>query len=212
MEYTQILSFAFIALLLVVSPGPNGLLIAKTVPTSGKKAGFANIAGFIIAFAFHGGFSVLGLSLLLTSSAEAFFIVKVLGAIYLAWIGVKSLISAFKHKKNIIPKAITQNQNKTLINAFFEGLLTNILNPKVSMFYLAAFPQFIPVGDYSVLYALSLVSLHALINTLWFSMMVVLFAKLTSTAKNDRFQQAFKAVTGFIFIGFGAKLLALENK
>lgn len=166
MEYTQILGFVFIALLLVVSPGPNGLLIAKTVPTSGKKAGFANIAGFVIAFTFHGSFSVLGLSVLLTSSAEA----------------------------------------------FFEGLLTNILNPKVSMFYLAAFPQFIPVGDYSVLYALSLVSLHALINTFWFSMMVILFAKLTSTAKNDRFQQVFKTVTGFIFIGFGAKLLVLENK
>lgn len=215
MEYTQVLGFIFIALLLVISPGPNGLLIAKTVPTSGKKAGFANIAGFVGAFIVHGLLSIFGLSVLLTNSADAFFIVKVLGALYLSWVGIKSLISAFKHKENIIPET-TQSKNKTsgktLLKAFIEGLLTNGLNPKVSMFYLAAFPQFIPVGEHSVMHAIMLVSTHALINVIWFSIMVILFAKLTTAAKNENFQRILKGVTGVIFVGFGAKLLALENK
>lgn len=211
MEYTQVLGFIFITLLLVVSPGPNGLLIAKTVPASGKKTGFANIAGFVGAFVVHGLLSIFGLSVLLTNSADAFFIVKVLGALYLSWVGIKSLISALKYKENIIPEA-AQSKNTTLLKAFIEGLLTNGLNPKVSMFYLAAFPQFIPVGEHSVMYAIMLVSTHALINVIWFSIMVMLFAKLTTAAKNENFQRILKGVTGVIFVGFGAKLLALENK
>ncbi len=66
MDMIQVLGLTFIALLLVISPGPNGLLIAKTVPTQGKKA----------AFYLHGALSILGISVLLTKSAEAFFIVN----------------------------------------------------------------------------------------------------------------------------------------
>ena len=86
MTLIEIMTFTFVAILLVVSPGPNGLLLAKTVPISGKNAGFANIAGFISAFYLHGALSILGISVILTSSAEAFFIVKVLGACYLIFI------------------------------------------------------------------------------------------------------------------------------
>ncbi|NQY95078.1 MAG: LysE family translocator, partial [Campylobacteraceae bacterium] len=75
MDLVQIFGFTFVALLLVVSPGPNGLLIAKTVPISGKKAGFANVFGFLSAFYLHGALSILGISVILTQSAEAFFVV-----------------------------------------------------------------------------------------------------------------------------------------
>jgi threonine/homoserine/homoserine lactone efflux protein len=61
------------------------VLIAKTVPTSGKTVGFANIAGFVAAFYVHGALSILGMSLILVQSAQAFFIVKMLGAAYLCW-------------------------------------------------------------------------------------------------------------------------------
>jgi len=96
MDAVALLSFAGLAALLVASPGPNGLLLAKTVASSGRTAGFANIAGFVCAFAAHGAFSILGLSILLVQSAEAFFVVKMLGAAYLIWIGVKALRDAWR--------------------------------------------------------------------------------------------------------------------
>ncbi len=96
MTWADILTFSVVATLLVISPGPNGVLIAKTVPTSGRTAGFANVAGFLAAFYVHGALSVLGISLLLVQSATAFTIVKYLGAAYLCWIGVKALIAAIK--------------------------------------------------------------------------------------------------------------------
>jgi len=70
MDIVTLLSFTFIASLLAMSPGPNGVLIAKTVPTSGKAAGFANVAAFYV----HGALSILGISLILVQSAQAFFI------------------------------------------------------------------------------------------------------------------------------------------
>ncbi len=78
MDIYQIISFTIVALLLVVSPGPNGVLIVKSVSTSGKLAGFANIAGFVAAFYIHGALSVLGISVLLVQSGEAFLIFKLI--------------------------------------------------------------------------------------------------------------------------------------
>jgi len=213
MDTTQIMAFTLVASLLVISPGPNGLLIAKTTPLSGKRAGFANIAGFLTAFYLHGALSLFGISVILTQSAEAFLAVKVLGAIYLVWIGLKALINAFTSHKSQMPPPASQasNHKKTLIKAYLEGFLTNTLNPKVSLFYLAAFPQFIPAGDNALWYGMLLVSIHALINTLWFSTMVLLLARLSTFTKEHIMQKLLNGITGIIFIGFGAKLMTLHT-
>lgn len=94
MDLMNALSFAAIASLLVMSPGPNGVLIAKTVPSSGSAAGYANVAGFIVAFFVHGALSILGISAILVASSQAFLVVKLLGAAYLCWIGLKGVTGA----------------------------------------------------------------------------------------------------------------------
>lgn len=209
MDLANILAFTLVAALLVMSPGPNGVLIAKTVPTSGRAAGFANVLGFEVGFFLHGALSILGISILLVQSAVAFAIVKYVGAAYLCWIGIKALITAFQGVETPAEIAPAKRQ-RTLRRAFTEGLLTNVLNPKVSMFYLAAFPQFIPAGDTAALSAFVLVALHAALNAIWFGAMVILFAKLTERARNPRFQRWLKGVTGVVFIGFGAKLATIR--
>ncbi|MEF1186745.1 LysE family translocator, partial [Vibrio sinaloensis] len=144
MDLNNLLTFMAVATLLVISPGPNGFLIAKTVPNSGRKAGFANIWGFVVAFYVQGTLSILGISVILSKSSQAFFIFKMLGATYLVWIGLKAIANAFQGSS--IEPDVKPNSNKasSLRVSFLEGLMTNVLNPKVSMFYLAAFPQFIP--------------------------------------------------------------------
>ncbi|MEH6476407.1 MAG: LysE family translocator [Sneathiella sp.] len=209
MGWGEILSFILVAALLVMSPGPNGALIAKTVPLSGRKAGFANVAGFVAAFYLHGALSVFGISLLLVKSAEAFFIVKMVGAAYLIWIGVKALREALKGPG--LPNQVSSKSYRvTLSKAFSEGFLTNALNPKVTMFYLSAFPQFIPVGGDAATSAFVLVCAHSLINAIWFSALIVLFFKLTAATKKSSFQKWLKGVTGAVFIGFGVKLMTLK--
>ena len=209
MDLATLVSFTFIAALLVMSPGPNGVLIAKTVPTSGKAAGFANVAGFVAAFYVHGALSILGISIILVQSAQAFFIVKMLGAAYLCWIGIKALLEAGRGvsaPRDIAPA----KRQRTVLKAFIEGFLTNALNPKVSMFYLAAFPQFITQAQGALGASFTLVFVHSLLNLVWFSAMVLLFSRLANAARNSAFQKWLKGITGVVFIGFGAKLASLN--
>ena len=215
MEMTNFLSFVLMATLLVMSPGPNGLLIAKTVTVAGKKAGYANIVGFIAAFYIHGSLSILGISIILLKSAEAFFVVKMLGAAYLIWLGIKAILSA-KRKPLIIvnndtsaPSNAQSHTHPRLGSAFFEGFITNVLNPKVSMFYLAAFPQFLSIND-NMVQAYSMVSAHAMINTLWFVLMITLLGKMKSVTSSHGFSQWFQTITGSIFVGLGVKLALLK--
>lgn len=209
MDWTHLAGFAVVAALLVMSPGPNGMLIAKTVPTSGRMAGFANVAGFVAAFYVHGALAIFGISILIVQSSLAFFVVKMVGAIYLLWIGLKALHDAWRglaNKPNVAPA----KRKRTLAKAFVEGFFTNALNPKVSMFYLAAFPQFIPVGEGAVESAFALVILHSLINAIWFAFMVILLAQLARLARGGTFQRWLKTATGLVFVGFGLKLMTLR--
>ena len=207
MELTTILAFMTVTALLVISPGPNGVLIAKTVPTSGKLAGFANIAGFVTAFYIHGAFVMFGLSMLLLRSAELFVVVKMLGAAYLCYVGFKALMQAWRGK--VVVDAVTPaRRRRTLVAAYVEGLLTNALNPKVSIFYIAAFPQFLPLESTTAANVFLLVFLHSMINLVWFSAMVMVFSRLTGFARSGRAERWIKAITGVVFIGFGMKLAA----
>jgi len=209
MELFHVLSFALVAALLVMSPGPNGVLIAKTVPTSGRAAGFANVGGFVAAFYLHGALSIFGISIILVQSAEAFFVVKMLGAAYLCWIGFKALRDAWRGVGKV-GEIAPARRKRSLAGAFTEGFVTNALNPKVSMFYLAAFPQFIPLGEGAVQAAFLLVCVHALLNAVWFAAMILLLARLMRAARSGSFQRWLKGVTGVIFMVFGAKLAALN--
>ncbi|MEQ8368528.1 MAG: LysE family translocator [Roseicyclus sp.] len=205
MATTDIAAFIVVASLLVMSPGPNGVLIAKTVPTSGRMAGFANIAGFVTAFFVHGTLSIIGISIILVQSAIAFAALKYVGAAYLCWIGLRALHAAWKGDMVAGPTAPARRQ-RTLVRAYFEGFLTNALNPKVSMFYLAAFPQFITIGETPMAWAFLLVFVHAMINAVWFTAMILLFAQLTGMTRNVAFQRGLKGLTGIVFVGFGIKL------
>ncbi|WP_120633856.1 LysE family translocator [Ruegeria sp. EL01] len=207
----EVATFAVFAALLVTSPGPNGLLILSTVPKSGLRAGFANIAGFAAAFAMHGTLSILGLSLLLMKSAMIFTTIKYLGALYLCWIGVKSLRAATA-KTDTPPQIKASRGGHTMWHNFVAGFLTNALNPKVSLFYLAAFPQFIPAGAASTQSAYLLVALHILIATLWFSMLVLLSAKLSQITVGRSVRRWMQGITGIAFIGFGLKLMSFRSQ
>ncbi|TQS73882.1 LysE family translocator [Rhodobacteraceae bacterium] len=210
MPLSDIMTFCFVASLLVMSPGPNGMLIAKTVPASGRRAGFATVLGFVGAFYLHGALSVLGISVLLMHSAIAFGVVKYLGVAYLTWIGVKSLISAWRPAAQTARSPKKPPRLHSPRRACLEGFVTNALNPKVSMFYLAAFPQFLPESDAGWAAPVLLVVLHSAINAVWFGGMVLMVSTLSDAVRAPRVQRALRGFTGMVFIGFGLKLATLR--
>ncbi|WP_114764884.1 LysE family translocator [Vibrio rhodolitus] len=211
MDLIAISSFLFLAALLVISPGPNGVLIVRTATLYGSKEAYFNILGFLGAFYIHGTLSILGISLLLVQSAQAFLVFKVLGAAYLCWMGIQSILAARK-KTLTIDDSVASEAKRALSfrEAWLQGFITNVLNPKVSMFYLAVFPQFISLSQ-SPQNAYLLVTLHACVNFLWFAGVITLLSKVGQKVRQGRANNWLKSVTGVVFVGFGLKLLFLKS-
>jgi len=206
-ELSNILSFTVVASLLVMSPGPNGVLIAKTVSLSGRGAGAANVVGFVCAFYLHGLLSIFGISLILTQSMVVFSVVKLAGALYLCYLGLQVLRGGSGNTDG--PAVANPGRcRRKLRTAFTEGFITNALNPKVSMFYLAAFPQFISPASGGFLSALLLVVIHSALNAVWFSLMILFFGYFDRTCANVLYQRVMRGITGAALLGFGGALAA----
>jgi threonine/homoserine/homoserine lactone efflux protein len=212
----EILTFSFVALLLVISPGPNGVLIIKTATASGNTGAFFNILGLTVATFFHGAFSILGLSALVLQSAELFVAVKVIGAMYLLFIGLKAILMTFKTKykpssQSIVDVKSIKNSNLQKHNFFIEGFLTQILNPKVSMFYLAAFPQFMSFEQPSSANAFVLVAIHAGFIFLWFTGLTKTISKFKFATNVPSIGKWIQRVSGLVMVYFGGMLLAYKS-
>ena len=209
----EIITFSLVALLLVISPGPNGVLIIKTASADGKTPALFNILGLTVATFFHGAFSILGLSALILQSAELFLAVKVIGAIYLLYIGLKAIFQTFREKpksssKNITDKNIVEKNNRSMHTFFVEGFLTQILNPKVSMFYLAAFPQFLSFDQPSPANAFLLVAIHASIILIWFFGVTKTISKLKFISYMPSLGKWVQRISGIVMVYFGGLLLS----
>ncbi|WP_415903337.1 LysE family translocator [Neptuniibacter sp. QD29_5] len=206
----EILTFSIVALLLVISPGPNGVLIIKTASVQGCTASFANILGLFTATFFHGAFSILGLSAILLQSAELFFLIKLLGALYLFYIGAKAIYQSFLAPaldKTNAQHAMKKKASKSLFGSFTEGFLTQLLNPKVSMFYLAAFPQFVQFESSSYLSAFALVTIHAVIIACWFTGMTLMIDRLKARSKHSAAGRWVQRISGSVMIYFSTLLM-----
>ena len=208
-------TFSLIALLLVISPGPNGVLILKTVSAEGKFAGFLNILGLTSATFVHGAFSIFGLSTLILHSAELFLLVKVIGASYLFYIGIKTIVTSFKKKKVLQPEEnphhlSKKEKSKHIFYFLSEGFITQLLNPKVSMFYLAAFPQFISFDQPHYLDAFTLVTIHASIIFFWFLGVSQLVGFIKSISTGSLLGRWLQRASGSLLVYFGGLLLSQQ--
>lgn len=211
----EILTFALIAALLVISPGPNSVLIVKTASAHGKAPAFANIFGLTSATFFHGLFSIFGISALLMQSAELFTLIKIIGAAYLFYIGIKAIISSFNKSTPVTdggqPSIATKTEVKSTTAFFFEGFITQLLNPKVSMFYLAAFPQFTNPDTFSAANSLILVSVHAGIILIWFAAMTLTIERIRKGAKHSSIGTWVQRLSGSVMIYFSSLIVTQKS-
>ncbi|WP_022667407.1 LysE family translocator [Desulfospira joergensenii] len=163
----------------------------------------------------HGLFSILGLSALILKTSQAFFAAKLLGAFYLSYLGIMSLWQAFFAKQSS-EKTIKRENNKNVIRKskrfFLEGFLTNLLNPKASMFYLAVFPQFICLEGSPILEFLILVVINSIVVVIWFSFIINALGKITRALSSMKFKKIVQGATGSIMLWFGYRLLTYQQK
>jgi RhtB (resistance to homoserine/threonine) family protein len=207
------LTFTGIALLLTITPGADTMLVMRSVVARGQRAGLLTTIGICCGLFVHASLSAVGLSVILVRSAAAFEFVKLVGAAYLIFLGVQSLWRVMHHQSRVADDAPLERGHgtaRTKRRPFLEGLLTNVLNPKVAVFYLAFLPQFIRPGDPVLLKSVFLASIHFLLGLLWLSLVTLVLGRLRAVLTRPHIQQRLEAITGVILIAFGVRL-ALER-
>jgi threonine/homoserine/homoserine lactone efflux protein len=210
----QVMAFAGIAALLTVTPGADTMMILRSLLARGPKGGFLTMLGICSGLFCHAALSALGVSLILVRSATAFEIVKLLGAGYLVILGalaiwkVRTPTRGTSADLSLDVAAINQHRRW---KAFLEGTLTNLLNPKVAVFYLAFLPQFISPHDWVFGKSLLFATIHFAEGVIWYSALIFAFGRMRLLLLRPRVKRSLEALSGMILIGFGLRL-ALERR
>ncbi|HEU0225822.1 MAG TPA: LysE family translocator [Steroidobacteraceae bacterium] len=206
----QVLAFTFVAALMTMSPGPDTMLVVRNALRGGRRDGLLTVAGICSGLFVHALLSALGVSAVLMYSANAFAAMKVAGACYLVWLGIKSLRAAAQPA----PAAADGGAGTAPVAAsqsFREGLLTNVLNPKVVVFYLALVPQFIGPGDAVMLRYLLLTAIHYVEGVLWLGGVALLVAGSRGMFLRPAWRRWTDAACGTILVALGLRL-ALQRQ
>jgi threonine/homoserine/homoserine lactone efflux protein len=198
--------FSLTVLVLNATPGVDMLYAVSRTLTGGLRAGLAAALGISAGCVVHALLAAFGLAALLAVSAWAFSAIKWAGAAYLVWLGVGMLREAFRHG-NGHAAAVAADPRVTAFAIFRQGLLTNVLNPKVALFFLAFLPQFIaPESEHKALAFLALGG-WLLVQSLFFLIaLVAVTAWLRRLGGSPRLARLLNGVGGLLFLGLAAKL------
>ncbi len=208
----QLGTFVVLAAVLTLSPGADTLLVIRNVVARGRGAGIATASGICCGLFVHATLSALGLSVLLAQSAWAYELLKIFGALYLLWLGLQSLARALRGNGATDSAAAIAGARPPLCGrSFREGLLTNVLNPKVAVFYLALLPQFIGVHDPVFAKSMLLAGIHAGMGLAWLVALAAVLDRARALITRPRMKRLLEGVSGAILVGLGARLALARN-
>ena len=195
--------FLATGILLNLTPGPDTVYILGRSIAQGREAGVASALGISLGSIFHTCAAALGLSAILATSAIAFGTIKLLGGAYLIFLGIKMILD--RRKQLSLPSNF---RRRTTMAAFRQGILTNILNPKVALFFLAFLPQFIdPASNMKIAAFLILGLSFVTTGTIW-CLILAWFASIFSERlrKNETISQWLNRTAGALFVFLGIRL------
>jgi threonine/homoserine/homoserine lactone efflux protein len=202
-----LLSFSLAAGLFTITPGLDTALVLRTAAVEGGKQAFLAGVGICVGCLLWGAAASFGLGALVAVSGLAYNVLRIVGAIYLSYLGIKLFIRAFaRSSSHNTAEPLLQKQEGNGSLWLRRGLLTNLLNPKVGIFYLSFLPQFIPAGVQVWSFSILLALIHAAEGLLWFLLLTNATELLSGWLRQRRVAMALDSAMGAIFIAFGLKL------
>jgi len=196
----SLFAFSLAALLLTLTPGLDTALILRTACAEGGKEAFHAALGIDAGCFVWGALVALGLGALLAVSEMAYTVLKVCGAVYLSWLGLQLLIRPRSSFSDGDDNNVSQG------SWFIRGMLGNVLNPKMGIFYVSFLPQFIPAGHSPLIWTFILVSIHVAIGTIWSLTLILSTHFASAVLKKSRVVRVMDRATGGLFLCFAAKL------
>lgn len=205
MHVTQVLTLTGVLLLAVMSPGPDFVIVLRSVLTSGRRAGMACAAGIGSGALVWAVVTSIGVAGLLAASAVAFTVVKLLGAAYLVLLGIQALLAARRGGYEQADEPQAEQVRRSTFVAYRQGLLTNLFNPKVAVFFLALWPQFLP-PDATVADTAILAAVAGVVPVIWFSVLSNVVTALRRFLTASRVRRTIDAVMGTLLVGIGVRI------
>ena len=205
MTATALIAFVLAAGLLTVTPGIDTALVLRIAGVEGaRKAALAGL-GIALGCLAWGVFVALGLGLLLQASELAYTILRWAGAAYLVWLGVKLIRS---RREGLIEAEAEKTDGGAWLR---RGLLTNLLNPKVGIFYVSFLPQFIPAGADVQSTTILLAAIHAGLGLTWFGALILATRPIAAALRRPGTVRLLDRLTGGLFLMFGARLALVHD-
>ena len=206
---TGILAFLAIAAVVVATPGPDTALTIRNTLMGGRRAGVLTAMGIVAGLAVWTAAAAIGLAALLVASQPVFLAIRVAGGAYLVYLGLVALRSAARPKPDLAPAMGASGVGDgTLVPAiaFRQGLLCNLGNPKIAIFFTSLLPQFVPAGSATLLSFLALGAIFAAMGFGWLCGFALLVDRAGDVFRRGRVRRAMDAITGTVLVVFGARL------
>jgi threonine/homoserine/homoserine lactone efflux protein len=195
----SLIAFVAAAGLVTITPGLDTALVLRAAAVEGRRSGAWAAIGIGAGCLIWGAGVALGLTALLAASSTAFTVLRWAGAVYLLWLGVGLLIR---------PRRSMTLDGAPAAGAhpFRRGLTTNLLNPKVGVFYVSFLPQFVPGGVNVAAWSFLLATIHVGLGLAWFAVLIAGIARARRLLARAGVVKALDRLTGCVFVGFGLKL------
>ncbi len=205
---SEFLAISLLIILAAISPGPDFAMVVKNSLMYSRRAGTFTALGVAVSLLIHSTYCILGLAIIISESLLAFSIIKYVGAAYLIYIGIKSLLA-----KREIKNIDSSHLSHAVLNdwpAFRQGLLCNLLNPKAIMFLLAFFTLVVKPGS-SLTSELGYGLEIALIHAIWFSFLAYILTHHYVKANISKVQFYIVKVMGAVLVAFGIRIAMLQQ-
>lgn len=205
MSWSTYATYAAFATLLVLVPGPDTFVVLKNSLTGGRAAGLGASAGIFASNCVQGTAAAFGVGAIISRSQPLFETIRWAGVVYLCFLGVQALRSAWRGDYPP-PDGATPGAVRRPLARMREGFLSNITNPKVLAFYLSVLPQFLRPGQTGALDALALAYTHAVIGIGWLVVVVWILHRMRTVIARRPVRRALDAFAGTALAGFAVKL------
>jgi len=194
--------FLAVAAIVVVTPGPDMALVMRNTLAGGRPAGLATSIGTCSGLLVHATAAALGLSAVLVASSRAFTLVKLAGAAYLVVLGIRTLVQAGRADL----AAAETGRARSGWTAYRQGVLTNVLNPKIAVFFLSLLPQFVDPGAGFTARLLLLAAVFIAIGLAWLTLYTFAFGALGGVLSRARVRRTIERITGAVLVALGVRL------
>lgn len=204
---SSITSFAVVAGLITILPGPDTAMVIRSAARDGRTLGFATALGINTGVIIWGAATAVGITALIEISTVAYTVLRIAGACYMLWLGSRLLLQALRSGKGSAGEvAVPDGGSRRPLRSWGRGLTTNLLNPKFGAFYVSVIPQFIPAHASHLMVGLLLAGINDLENLIWFSVIILAAHSVRGLLASRRTERVLDGITGTVLIGFGLRI------